>query len=81
MKVNNMKVYKVLDYSNVNSCESASGEVLSILEELNKDEVLQVIVDQEWKLNELREFLGKTKYKILDVEKRDGKIVITIGGR
>lgn len=76
-----MKVYKILDYSSVNSCDSASGEILSILEELNKDEVVQVIVDQEWKLNELREFLGKTKYKILNVEKRDGKIVITIGGR
>lgn len=67
-----MKVYKILDYSNVNSYDSASDEVLSILEELNKDEVLQVSVDQEWKPNKLREFLGKTKYKILNVEKRGG---------
>ena len=76
-----MKVYKVLDYSNVNSCDSAVGEIYSALEELNKDEVIQVILDQDWKLKELEEFISKTKFRILNIERKDGKIIVILGGK
>ena len=74
------KIYTRLDYSNVTSCDSAIGELLAYLESLKEDEAVEVVLDADWKLKELQEFISKTKYKILDIKKEDGKYVVTLGG-
>ncbi|BDB99557.1 hypothetical protein SACC_25740 [Saccharolobus caldissimus] len=76
-----LKIYKTLDYTGVTSCDNAIGEIFSSLEDLKNDEVLQVILDADWKFKELKEFISKTKYKILDVKKEGEKYIIIIGGK
>jgi TusA-related sulfurtransferase len=73
-------VYTRLDYSNVNSCDSATGEILTYLEQLREDEVLEVVLDADWKVKELERFISKTKYKVLKVEEANGRYVVTLGG-
>ena len=75
----NKKVYKRLDYSGVTSCDDVSGELMSYLDSLEKGEVIEVVLDSDEKLEDLKKFISKTKYKVLDVQKADGKYVVTLG--
>ena len=75
----NRKVYKRLDYSGVVSCDDVTGELLGYLESLEKGEVIEVVLDSDEKLEELKKFISKTRYKVLDVQKADGKYVVTLG--
>lgn len=73
------RIYKRLDYSGVNSCDSAVGEILGYLDTLDKDEAIEIVLDADWKLKDLQDFISKTKYKILDVKKDEGKYIVTVG--
>ena len=61
------------------SCDDIAGELLGYLESLEKGEAIEVVLDSDEKLENLKKFISKTKYKVLDVQKADGKYVVTLG--
>lgn len=73
------RIYKRLDYSGVTSCDNAVGEILGYLDSLEKEEAIEIVLDADWKLKELQDFISKTRYKILDVKKENEKYIVTVG--